>query len=86
MTNMIRKQIYIEPEQEALLKRISGESGMSEAEIIREAISRHASNVSQPASSRRAWANMRAFIEKRLESDEQIQGGREWRREDLYDR
>lgn len=35
---MIRKQIYIAPEQEAKLKRLARATGRSEAEIIREAL------------------------------------------------
>lgn len=35
---MIRKQIYIAPEQEAKLKRLARATGRSEADIIREAL------------------------------------------------
>jgi predicted transcriptional regulator len=35
---MIRKQIYLAPEQEAKLKRLARITGRSEAEIIREAL------------------------------------------------
>lgn len=35
---MIRKQIYLAPEQEAKLKRLARATGRSEAEIIREAL------------------------------------------------
>jgi hypothetical protein len=35
---MIRKQIYLAPEQEAKLKRIARVTGRTEAEIIREAL------------------------------------------------
>ncbi|GIW26182.1 ribbon-helix-helix domain-containing protein [Meiothermus sp.] len=35
---MIRKQIYIAPEQEAKLKRLAKTTGRTEAEIIREAL------------------------------------------------
>ena len=40
MGRMIRKQVYIEPEQEELLKRRSKELGISEAALIRQAIDR----------------------------------------------
>lgn len=40
MGRMIRKQIYIEPEQEAMLKRQAKELGVTEAELIRKAIDR----------------------------------------------
>ncbi len=49
-TNMVRKQIYIQKRQEALLKRLSQARGLSEAEIIRRAIEREVTGESaQPA-------------------------------------
>ena len=39
---MVRKQIYIEERHERLLKRISKARGISEAELIRQAIEREA--------------------------------------------
>ena len=38
MAEMVRKQIYIEGRHERLLKQISKARGVSEAELIREAI------------------------------------------------
>jgi len=38
MTTMVRKQVYIEPRQDELLKRWARESGKSEAEIVRQAL------------------------------------------------
>lgn len=37
---MVRKQVYIEERQEALLKRLSKTMGMPQSEIIREGIDR----------------------------------------------
>jgi hypothetical protein len=41
MATMVRKQECIEPRQEMLLKRLSRARGVSEAELIRQAIGRH---------------------------------------------
>ncbi|GEA25946.1 hypothetical protein MiAbW_00485 [Microcystis aeruginosa NIES-4325] len=41
MVSKIRKQIYIEAEQNNLLKEKARQTGLSEAEIIRQAIDRH---------------------------------------------
>ena len=38
MAVKIRKQVYIEPEQERRLKKLTKQTGMSEAEIIRKAL------------------------------------------------
>ena len=90
MSSKIRKQIYIEPEQEILLKQMANDTGMSEAEIIREAIDLHAAEVGQHERRLSAWANTKAFIAKRIAGQpEQALNdgeGRTWRREDLYDR
>lgn len=41
MSTKARKQVYLEPRQENLLKLIAQQTGVSEAEIIRQAIDRH---------------------------------------------
>ena len=85
MATKIRKQIYIEPEQEELLKRLAHAMGMSEAQIIGEAIERYARELSRPVHSQKVWADIRVFITKRMEQGP-VSEERTWRREDLYDR
>lgn len=38
---MIRKQVYLEPKQDEMIKQLSAGEGKSEAEIIRDAIDRY---------------------------------------------
>ncbi len=38
MAQMIRKRVYLAPHQEVLLKGLARERGITEAEIIREAV------------------------------------------------
>jgi hypothetical protein len=85
MGTKVRKQIYIEAKQDAVLKRMSEESGLSEAEIIRQAIDRHAQAQGYNQSRAQAWAQARQFIENLIELGP-VPGGRTWKREDLYDR
>jgi hypothetical protein len=40
MTGMIRKQIYITPQQDEALKRLAEATGRSQADIIRAALDR----------------------------------------------
>ena len=84
-TQMIRKQIYIQKRQDILLKRISKVRGVSEAEVIRQAIEREISGtVSQPLlADRQAWEQVLAFLEDRksLGSGEAYQ----WNRQDAYE-
>ena len=46
MSKMVRKQFYIHKRQHILQKRLSQTRGVSEAEIVRQAIEREATGVS----------------------------------------
>jgi hypothetical protein len=85
MTRMMRKQVYIEPRQEALLKRLARETGATEAEIIRQAIDRQAKTFLVSRRDLSAWQEERDFINQLIQQGP-LPGGRRWRREDLYER
>lgn len=78
---MIRKQLYLEPRQERLLKRLARERGTSEAEIVREALDKLAE--SPPLSREEIWAQEVAFMRSRL-SPPGPPRPRDWKREDAY--
>jgi len=85
-SQMIRKQIYIQKRQDALLKRLSQARGLSEAEIIRQAIEREvAGGPAQPALS--DLSAMDDFA--RLALLKRSQGIKaepyHWNREEIYD-
>jgi predicted DNA-binding protein len=82
---MIRKQIYIQAEQESMLKRLSKDMGLSEAEIIRQAIDRQLEELEWRQRALKAWESEKAFIRKRVKQGS-VHGERTWKREDLYDR
>ena len=84
MTRMVRKQIYIEREQEAFLKRRAQQLGVSEAELVREAIARAASVPIGAVPDLRAWEEERSFIE-RARCLDAPQTGRTWTRDELYE-
>jgi hypothetical protein len=85
MATKVRKQVYIEPYQEAILKRLAQEQGISEAEIIRRAIDQHTRLLGLPRRDLVGWEKERAFILGLIEQGP-VPGKRSWRREDLYDR
>ncbi len=85
MGTKVRKQIYIEQSQEAELKTLAEQTGLSEAEIIRQAISRQARVLRLPRRELDVWETERAFIAQ-LMAQEPVTGARTWTREDLYDR
>ncbi len=84
MTVMIRKQVYIEPRQEETLKRITEETGMSEAEIIREALDLWLQEAERRRRARECWEEERAFIED-LIAQGPVSGERTWTRDSIYE-
>jgi hypothetical protein len=87
MTLRVRKQIYIDPGQETLLKQLTQDTGLAEAEIIRQAIDRQIRpfELEQPRRDLAAWDRERAFIAQLIERGP-VPGERAWKREDLYER
>lgn len=84
MAQMIRKQLYIEPRQEAVLKRLTQKLGLSEAELIRQAIDRQMSAVPAGVRDLDAWEREKVFIAERMAAGT-IPGAREWDRETVYE-
>ncbi len=85
MATKVRKQVYIEPYQEEILKRLTRETGISEAEFIRQAIDHHARSLRPLRRDLSAWEKERAFIDLLIQQGS-VPGGRTWRREELYER
>jgi len=86
MAHMIRKQVYIEPRQDTILKRLARVWGVTEAEIVRRAIDREASRTfpgdGQPDPA--AWEEARTFILS-LIAKGPVPSKRKWKREDVYE-
>jgi hypothetical protein len=86
MVQMIRKQVYIQRQQEAALKRLSQSRGLSEAELIRQAIDRQAGSVPAPfVSDADAWEEAHAFMLTLRDRAAVTDQPRNWRRDDLYE-
>jgi hypothetical protein len=84
---MIRKQVYIEPRQDRMLKKRSIQLGVTEAEIIRDALDHvevrtavRRRDVDVDAA-RQALAFMRSLAGRRSRAPK----GRTWTRESLYE-
>ena len=84
MSKMIRKQVYIEPEQETLLKRLSREQGLTEAELIRSGIVKLSSR-SNVVWDITFWEEEKKFIRSLMKKGP-LKGKRRWKREELYER
>ena len=86
MTDMMRKQIYIHRRHADWLRRLADARGVSEAEIVRQAIEREVTRASSLAarSNLQAWEAIIAFAINRHEPPTEGESY-QWRREDAYD-
>ena len=85
---MIRKQVYIEERHDRLLKHRAKQRGVTEAEIIREALDqteirgdRSGGHIPNPESIRKVVSFMRSLAKRRRKAP----AGRTWTREELYE-
>jgi hypothetical protein len=85
MPKKIRKQIYIDPGQEKLLKRSAKRTGLSEAEIIRKALDVGIGAIVSISPRADIWVSELAYI-NRLMKKGPARGGRNWNRDDLHER
>ena len=85
MTQMIRKQVYIGKKQQALLSRLAKARGVSEAEIIRQAIEHEATSgqAQTVVTDSSALDDLVRFALSRREHDITEEPLR-WRRDDAY--
>ena len=84
MSQMLRKQIYIDKRQERLLKRKASELSVSESELIRDGIENILRTGAVPKNII-AWEKEKKFIHSLIKQGA-VKGGRTWRREEIYDR
>jgi len=87
MSMMVRKQIYLQKRQDALLKKVAEAHQTSEAEIIRTALEHELSggNIKPVHISEEAWAKALAFM-RALRAQEPVgKRSSDWKREDLYE-
>ncbi|MDP3297392.1 MAG: hypothetical protein Q8N09_07375 [Thermodesulfovibrionia bacterium] len=84
MARMIRKQIYIDEEQEKILKNKSKRLHKTEAELVREGINfiLKGQRIYKDVT---AWEREKRFIQSLIQKGP-AKGRRRWTREDIYDR
>ena len=84
MGEMIRKQVYIEPRQERLLKERARRYRVTEADLIRQAIDRGLERTALSIPDPEAWkAFKRRIAPKKGEPPRSV---RRWTRNELYTR
>jgi len=87
MSQMVRKQIYIQKSQEERLKKVAEARGVSEAEIIRRALENEMRFISvyRPAYDQEAWRQVVSFWAELDNRGAVEPRPRSWKREDLYE-
>jgi hypothetical protein len=84
MAEMIRKQVYIEPRQELLLKERARKYRVTEADLIRQAIDRGLERTALGVPDLEAWKVFKRRIGRR--KGEPARTVRRWTRDELYAR
>ena len=86
---MVRKQLYIESGQNMALRELASKHGVSEGQIVREAITEYLTVGAQSQEiDLSAWEEERLFMLSRqnlAQSDSKSDGQRTWTRGELYD-
>lgn len=88
MAKMIRKQIYMQDEQDKFLKSKAQELKVTEAEVVREALDSFRNYGSVTILDPSAWLKEREFLSRLLTTNQPSDKSavRTWKREDLYER
>ena len=90
MERMIRKQVYIEPRQDRLLKERSRRYRVTEADLIRRALDKGLEGGTASAPNPEAWREIEKYIAGRVKrAGAGPRGGRRrrrWARDELHDR
>jgi 23S rRNA pseudoU1915 N3-methylase RlmH len=81
---MVRKQVYIERQQDDKLKRLSKRLGVTEAELMRQAIESLPEEKQPKRQHSEAWLRILEIINTRRATLPLSNGGRTWTREQLY--
>jgi hypothetical protein len=82
---MVRKQVYIEKRQDEALKRAARRRGVTEAELVREALDlrSHDSRI-EMAPDREAWLSFKRFVLRERRKGP-LANARPWNRDELYE-
>jgi hypothetical protein len=85
MGRMIRKQIVMDAEREAALARLAAERGVSQSELIRQAVDDLIGSADEEYRRRKAHAELIEMFESGPDLGlTDANGKRTWKREDLY--
>ena len=83
---MVRKQIYLPRRQDQLVKRLARQRGISEAEVIRQALERDEKALTYPVRAGTAgWEEIIRFVKERQAAYAGQGKPVRWNRQELYE-
>jgi len=87
MARMVRKQVYIQERQQAVLRRMARKQGVSEASVIRQAIDGQldGGQTRFAPPDEEAWRKVLASMRAAQRSKRSRMRTRAWKRDDLYE-
>ena len=85
MAPLVRKQVYIRPAQERFLKQRAQALGVTEADLIRQAIDLLVRSHALEALDEGAWADEQVFMQQRMDATPRSAAPPwQFRREEIY--
>ena len=81
---MVRKQVYIGLDQEHFLKRRASELGITEADLIRQAVDLLAQTPATHSFDPDAWADEEAMLDRRARVAHERSTAWRFRRDEMY--
>jgi hypothetical protein len=85
MARMVRKQIVMDAEQERALAQCAASRGVSQSELVRQAVGHMLSEAAAETRRERAWEETLAGIEAARQAGVGSRG-QKWTREELHER
>ena len=83
--SMVRKQVYLRPDQDRRLKAHADRAGVPEAQLLREAVDRFLGDRDE-ATADRMWEEHLAWLEQRAATAPTTSGKLVWDRDELHER
>lgn len=83
--SMIRKQVYLRPDQDQRLKAHARRAGVPEAQLLREAVDRLLGDRDETVADR-IWEEHLAWLEERAATAPPTGGKLVWDRDELHER
>ncbi len=86
MGRMIRRQVYLDREQDQAVRQVAASAGITESEVLRRALRGLALVEESKPVDPAAWARSKELTRKLIAQFPSLTVDPDWHRDDLYDR